>query len=103
MKNKDLTEHIHKLLTLRLKSKLYYIDEIRVNKIKNQLKNDFDYRIFFVMKLESEDGIIGRINKSISVDLVRVLLSSVLNIKKDNVYVINKFLGDHRNKKLFRL
>ena len=103
MKNKDLTKHIHKLLTLRLKSKLYYIDEIRVNKIKNQLKNDFDYRIFFVMKLESEDGIIGRMNKSISVDLVRVLLSSVLNIKKDNVYVINKFLGDHRNKKLYRL
>ena len=55
------------------------------------------------MKLESEDGIIGRMNKSISVDLVSVLLSSVLNIKKDNVYVINKFLGDHRNKKLYRL
>lgn len=103
MKNKDLTEHIHKLLTLRLKSKLYYIDEIRVNKVKNQLKNDFDYRIFFILRLGPDDGIIGRMNKSISVDLVRTLLSSVLNIKKDNVYVINKFLGDHRNKKLFRL
>lgn len=103
MKNKDLTEHIHKLLTLRLKSKLYYIDEIRVNKVKNQLKNDFDYRIFFVLRLGTDDGIIGRMNKSISSDLVRALLSSVLNIKKDNVYVINKFLGDHRNKKLFRL
>lgn len=103
MKNKDLTEHIHKLLTLRLKSKLYYIDEIRVNKVKNQLKNDFDYRIFFILRLGQDDGIIGRMNKSISVDLVRVLLSSVLNIKKDNIYVINKFLGDHRNKKLFRL
>jgi hypothetical protein len=88
MRNKkDLTEQISKLIKLRFKCE----DEINIMRTYNYLKRDYDYRIIFIIKLGPDDGILSRINKGADVIQIRHLLKSVLNLKENNVYVINEF------------
>lgn len=91
MKNKDLTDYIHKILKLRLKSR-DYIKEIKIKKSLNLLKNDFDYNILFLIELTHDDGLINKINKSVSVTEIKHLLNSVLNINENNIFVLNNFI-----------
>jgi|LakMenEpi03Aug12_release.lakeMendotaPanAssembly.Ray.scaffolds.fasta_scaffold1596211_2 hypothetical protein len=88
MRNKkDLTEQISKLIKLRFKCE----DEIKIQRNYNNLKRDYDYRIIFIIKLGPDDGILSRINKGGDVLQIRYLLKSVLNLKENNVFVINTF------------